>query len=190
VTEPMSLAWRVGQFEWVVHHAARSGRFECDAYDEKALRATFVLPDGEVVADTPGQLWFQRRSEAARGPEGVARCGRVACGPGRPTRPPLTNSAAWPLPPASGLTEDIAAQLGRDRAAGHHARSCAATPWTAAERERRSDASCSPTASTTRPAPSPASCNGSLPAAQPRLRRAGGPAGHPAPGRCVRHVAG
>ena len=55
----MSLAWWVEQFEWVVHHAARSGRFECDAYDQKALRATFVLPDGEVVADTPGQLWFR-----------------------------------------------------------------------------------------------------------------------------------
>jgi hypothetical protein len=58
VTEPMSPAWQVGQFEWVVHHAARSGTFECDAHDQKALRGTFVLPDGEVVAEAPASYGF------------------------------------------------------------------------------------------------------------------------------------
>lgn len=58
VTERMSPAWQVGEFEWVVHHAARCGTFECDAYDQNVDRTTFVLPSGEIVAQAPASYGF------------------------------------------------------------------------------------------------------------------------------------
>lgn len=61
VSEPIEPAWLVGQFDWIVHHAARTGTFECDASDSRQQRPTYVLRNGEVVSDAPPSYGFAGR---------------------------------------------------------------------------------------------------------------------------------
>lgn len=58
VTQPLPAGWLVGRFDWIVYHAGTTGTFESDARSERAQRATYVLPNGDVVSDEPRNYGF------------------------------------------------------------------------------------------------------------------------------------